>query len=59
MITKRQMDRLAEKYHRLAYALEHDAARVRDSWHPSYADTIKSISRRLGDLARAMEAEIT
>jgi hypothetical protein len=58
-MTKRQLDRLAEKYHRLAYEFEHDAHRVRTSWHPSYAETIKSISRQLGDLARTIEAEIT
>lgn len=59
-MTKRQFDRLAEKLIRLAYELEHDASRVRaNSCKPSYADAIKNISSRLGDLGRDMIAEIT
>jgi hypothetical protein len=57
-MTKRQLDRLAEKLHRLAYELEHDAIRLRNS-RPSYADSVKSLSGRLGNLARDMAAEIT
>lgn len=57
-MTKRQLDRLAEKLHRLAYELEHDARRLRNS-RPSYADSVKSLSSRLGNLARDMAAEIT
>jgi len=53
------MDRLAAKLHRLAYELETDAARLRSSDHPSYADSVRDISRKLGNLARNIEAEIT
>lgn len=58
-MTKKQLDILAAKYHRLAYALEHDALRVLRSDHPSYADSVRDISRKLGNLARSIEAEIT
>lgn len=58
-MTKKQMDRLAAKLHRLAYELETDAARLRSSDHPSYADSVRDISRKLGNLARNIEAEIT
>jgi hypothetical protein len=59
MMTKSQMDRLAQKYHRLAYELQRDRDRVRTSWHPSYGDTIHVISVELAKLAQAIEAEIT
>jgi hypothetical protein len=59
MMTKHQMDRLAEKYHRLAYQLSRDADRVKDSWHPSYGITIRVLSVELAKLAQAIEAEIT
>lgn len=58
-MTKNQLDRLAAKMHRMAYELESDAARVRTSDHPSYADAVRGISSRLGSLARDIEAEIT
>lgn len=58
-MTKSQLDRLAAKYHRLAYEFEHDTKRVLTSDHPSYAETVRSISRQLGALARQLEAEIT
>jgi hypothetical protein len=59
-MSKYQFDRLAEKLIRMAYELEHDASRVRaDSCKPSYAEAIKNISSRLGDLGRSMIAEIT
>ncbi len=60
MMTKSQMDRLAQKYHRLAYELSGDELRVRhNSSHPSYADTIKVLAVELAKLAQAIEAEIT
>jgi hypothetical protein len=59
MMTKAQMDRLAEKYHRLVYELERDADRVKTSSHPSYAATIHVLAVELAKLARAIEAEIT
>lgn len=58
-MTKKQLDRLAAKYHRLAYEMEADAARVLRSDHPSYADSVRDISRKLGSLARSIEAEMT
>ena len=59
MMTKSQLDRLAAKYHRLAYELERDRDRVKTSWHPSYADTIHVLAVELAKLAQAIEAEIT
>ena len=58
-MTKRQMDRLAEKLHRLTYELDHDVKRINTGSHPSHGEELASIVRRLGNLARAMEAEIT
>lgn len=58
-MTKKQMDILAEKLHRLTYALDHDAKRLKASHHPSHGEELASVVRRLGNLARALEAEIT
>lgn len=57
-MTKKQLDRLAAKLHRLAYDLEHDASRLR-AMRPSYAESVKSLSSQAGRIARSMEAEIT
>jgi len=57
-MTKAGADRFAEKLQRLAYELEYDASRLRE-WKPSYADAVRSISSRIGDLARNIKAEIT
>jgi hypothetical protein len=53
-----QFKRLAEKLHRLAYELEHDASRLQ-SERPSYGNSVRDISRSLGTLARHMGEEIT
>jgi hypothetical protein len=45
---------IASKLHRLAYELEHDAARVRTK-REDVADALKQISKRCGALARSME----
>lgn len=52
---------IGSKCHRLAYELENDAQRVRydysDGAQNYVADTLKEISRMLGNLARKIEAE--
>jgi hypothetical protein len=50
-------DRLAEKLHRLAYDLEHDAARSRDFMPQNMAESVRSISSSLGTLARRMKRD--
>jgi hypothetical protein len=46
---------LAEKLQRLAYELEHDAARSRDFMRSDMSDAILAISSDLGNLARRMK----
>jgi hypothetical protein len=53
-MTADQYRRLMEKLHRLAYELEHDAARLRCAC-PAYArkaDAVRAISSQLGKIAR-------
>jgi hypothetical protein len=50
---RRQYERLAEKLHRLAYELEHDARRLSDDYQQDSA-ALRAISSRLGSLARSM-----
>jgi hypothetical protein len=53
-MTAKERNRLMNKLHRLAYELEHDAARLRASC-PAYAadgDALKAIASSLGSLVR-------
>lgn len=47
--------RLAEKYHRLAYEIEHDARRMRAEGLGGLADTLLSFSSPIGKFARNLE----
>jgi hypothetical protein len=52
-MTPVQRFRLSEKLRRLAYELEHDAARLR-STHPGNANGLKEISSKLGAIGRSL-----
>lgn len=52
---ERNHSRTAEKYHRLAYELEADAARLRADGYERAADWAKSLASKFGDLARQMD----
>ena len=47
--------RSLDKWHRLAYELEHDATRMRKAGHQSLAEALKAASTMLGCAVRGVE----